>query len=56
MAYRLCTEKRVGSKKFSTGFSGFEKDQASIMTSGAHHGSLVKFIEFLFPRLRKEKK
>jgi len=25
MAYRLCTEKRVGSKKFSTGFSGFEK-------------------------------
>ena len=23
MAYRLCTEKRVGSKKFSTGFSGF---------------------------------
>jgi len=56
MAYRLCTEKRVGSKKFSTGFSGFEKDQASIMTSGEHHGSLVKFIEFLFPRLRKEKK
>ena len=54
MAYRLCTEKRVGSKKFSTGFSGFKKDQGSIRTSGEHHGSLVKFIEL--PRLRKEKK
>src|SRR2546425_13146682 len=35
MAYRLCTEKRVGSKKFSTGFSVLKRTRVQSGPAGS---------------------